>query len=67
MLSYPATISLSSRTLNHLADRIRSHRQQRSFAGRFPCRCWSSPHLRSAAARMSSSVKWTLITRQPPS
>ena len=29
MLSYPATISLSSRTLNHLADRIRSHRQQR--------------------------------------
>ncbi|MFI1995321.1 transposase family protein [Actinoplanes sp. NPDC020271] len=29
MLSYPATISLSSRTLNHLADRIRGHRQQR--------------------------------------
>lgn len=29
MLSYPATIPLSSRTLNHLADRIRSHRQQR--------------------------------------
>jgi len=28
MLSYPSTISLSSRTLNHLADRIRSHRQQ---------------------------------------
>jgi hypothetical protein len=29
MLSYPATIPLSSRTLNHLADRIRSHRKQR--------------------------------------
>ena len=29
MLSYPATIALSSRTLNHLADRIRVHRQQR--------------------------------------
>ena len=29
MLSYPATITLSSRTLNHLADRIRGHRQQR--------------------------------------
>jgi hypothetical protein len=29
MLSYPATISLSSRTLNHLADRIGGHRQQR--------------------------------------
>jgi DDE superfamily endonuclease/Helix-turn-helix of DDE superfamily endonuclease len=29
MLSYPATISLSTRTLNHLADRIRGHRQQR--------------------------------------
>ena len=29
MLSYPATISLSSRTLNHLAERIRSHRKQR--------------------------------------
>ena len=29
MLSYPATIPLSSRTLNHLADRIRTHRQQR--------------------------------------
>lgn len=29
MLSYPSTISLSSRTLNHLADRIRSHRNQR--------------------------------------
>ncbi|WBB88174.1 transposase family protein [Micromonospora sp. WMMC264] len=29
MLSYPATIPLSSRTLNHLAERIRSHRQQR--------------------------------------
>ncbi|MFF3744548.1 transposase family protein [Streptomyces kronopolitis] len=29
MLSYPATIPLSSRTLNHLADRIRGHRQQR--------------------------------------
>lgn len=29
MLSYPSTISLSSRTLNHLADRIRSHRSQR--------------------------------------
>ena len=29
MLSYPSTISLSSRTLNHLAERIRSHRQQR--------------------------------------
>ena len=28
MLSYPSTISLSSRTLNHLADRIRSHRNQ---------------------------------------
>ena len=28
MLSYPATISLSSRTLNHLAERIRGHRQQ---------------------------------------
>ncbi|MEH0975341.1 transposase family protein [Micromonospora sp. CPCC 205546] len=31
MLSYPSTISLSSRTLNDLADRIRQHRnQQRS-------------------------------------
>ncbi|MEU7997062.1 transposase family protein [Micromonospora sp. NPDC049060] len=31
MLSYPSTISLSNRTLNHLADRIRQHRsQQRS-------------------------------------
>ncbi|MFE3547408.1 transposase family protein [Streptomyces kronopolitis] len=29
MLSYPATIPFSSRTLNHLADRIRGHRQQR--------------------------------------
>ena len=29
MLSYPSTISLSSRTLNHLADRIRGYRQQR--------------------------------------
>ncbi|GAA0586533.1 hypothetical protein GCM10010172_84680 [Paractinoplanes ferrugineus] len=29
MLSYPAAIRLSSRTLNHLADRIRDHRQQR--------------------------------------
>ena len=29
MLSYPSTISLSSRTLNYLADRIRGHRQQR--------------------------------------
>ena len=29
MLSYPATIPLSSRTLNHLADRIRQHRNQR--------------------------------------
>ena len=29
MLSYPSTIALSSRTLNHLADRIRSHRNQR--------------------------------------
>ncbi|GAA4957944.1 IS5/IS1182 family transposase [Actinoplanes utahensis] len=29
MLSYPSTISLSSRTLNHLAGRIRAHRQQR--------------------------------------
>ena len=29
MQSYPATISLSTRTLNHLADRIRGHRQQR--------------------------------------
>ncbi|MER5333771.1 transposase family protein [Micromonospora sp. NPDC002717] len=28
MLSYPSTISLSSRTLNHLADRIRSRRKQ---------------------------------------
>ena len=28
MLSYPSTISLSSRTLKHLADRIRSHRKQ---------------------------------------
>ncbi|MEV0605885.1 transposase family protein [Polymorphospora rubra] len=28
MLSYPSTISLSNRTLNHLADRIRSHRNQ---------------------------------------
>jgi|GEM_PF-3220998 len=30
MLSYPATIPLSSRTLNHLADRIRAHRRQRN-------------------------------------
>jgi hypothetical protein len=29
VLSYPSTISLSSRTLNHLADRIRNHRNQR--------------------------------------
>ncbi|TDC00145.1 IS5/IS1182 family transposase [Micromonospora fluostatini] len=29
MLSYPSAISLSSRTLNHLADRIRQHRNQR--------------------------------------
>ncbi|NYH43992.1 hypothetical protein HNR22_003719 [Micromonospora jinlongensis] len=29
MLSCPATIPLSSRTLNHLAVRIRSHRNQR--------------------------------------
>ena len=29
MLSYPSTITLSSRTLNYLADRIRSHRNQR--------------------------------------
>jgi hypothetical protein len=29
MLSSPATISLSSRTLNHLAERIRGHRKQR--------------------------------------
>ena len=29
MLSYPSTIPLSSRTLNHLADRIRAHRSQR--------------------------------------
>ena len=29
MLSYPSTIALSSRTLNDLADRIRSHRSQR--------------------------------------
>lgn len=29
MLSYPATIPLSSRTLNDLADRIRAHRNQR--------------------------------------
>ena len=28
MLPFPSTISLSSRTLNHLADRIRSHRRQ---------------------------------------
>lgn len=28
MLSYPATISLSSRTLNHLTERIHGHRQQ---------------------------------------
>ncbi|MEV4620740.1 transposase family protein [Asanoa sp. NPDC049573] len=28
MLSYPSTISLSSRTLNHLAGRIRGHRKQ---------------------------------------
>jgi hypothetical protein len=29
VLSYPSTISLSSRMLNHLADRVRSHRNQR--------------------------------------
>ena len=29
MLSYPSTISLSSSALNHLADRIRSHGNQR--------------------------------------
>jgi hypothetical protein len=28
VLSYPSTISLSSRALNHLADHIRSHRKQ---------------------------------------
>lgn len=28
MLSYPSTIPLSSRTLNHLADRVRAHRRQ---------------------------------------
>lgn len=31
MLSYPATIPLSSRTLNHLADRIRAHRGQHRY------------------------------------
>ncbi|OKJ39742.1 hypothetical protein AMK25_24385 [Micromonospora sp. TSRI0369] len=29
MLSYAATIPLSSRTLDHLAERIRGHRRQR--------------------------------------
>lgn len=29
MLSYPATIPLSSRILNHLAEHIRSYRKQR--------------------------------------
>ncbi|MEH1055985.1 transposase family protein [Micromonospora sp. CPCC 206171] len=29
MLSYPSAIPMSSRTLNHLADRIRAHRSQR--------------------------------------
>ena len=29
MLSYPATIPLSSRTLNHLAERLRGHRKLR--------------------------------------
>lgn len=29
VLSYPSTISLSSRTLNHFAERIRSHRTER--------------------------------------
>ncbi|MCZ7428605.1 transposase family protein [Micromonospora sp. WMMA1949] len=29
MLSYPATIPLSSRTLNHLAELVRTHRRQR--------------------------------------
>lgn len=29
MLSYPATIPLSSRTLNHLTERIRGHRKRR--------------------------------------
>ncbi|GLZ60940.1 transposase family protein [Micromonospora sp. NBRC 107095] len=29
MLSYPATIPLSSRTLSHLAERLRGHRRQR--------------------------------------
>ena len=29
LLSYPATIPLSTRSLNHLADLIRTHRQQR--------------------------------------
>jgi hypothetical protein len=40
MLAYPAAISLSSRTLNHLADRIRGHRQQRKSRWRRldPCR-----------------------------
>lgn len=33
MLSYPSTISLSSRTLNHLADRIRGYRKQRKSDG----------------------------------
>jgi hypothetical protein len=28
VLSYPSTISLSSRTLSHLADLIRAHRSQ---------------------------------------
>ncbi|MEU5950651.1 IS5/IS1182 family transposase, partial [Micromonospora sp. NPDC047465] len=29
MLSYPSTIALSSRTLNHLADLIRAERARR--------------------------------------
>jgi adenosyl cobinamide kinase/adenosyl cobinamide phosphate guanylyltransferase len=29
LLSYPAAIALSTRTLNHLAQHIRVHRQQR--------------------------------------
>jgi hypothetical protein len=33
MLSYPSTISLSSRTLNHLADRIHGHRNSANPGG----------------------------------
>jgi hypothetical protein len=45
MLSYPSTVALSTRTLNHLADLIRAHRNALGSGGvgSTPTsrRCWS--------------------------